>query len=226
MIAWQSRLASALAEPGAPPVLPRDLLRRFARSARGQPVPESTLTLWIGNATATGQLQAVQRGLYLNRFRNRPGQLVDAIPFFHRDAVVSLNTVLGDAGVLNNPSRVVTAIVPIDTGFPAPKLGRRRSLSGTFHFYGMPRRILEAGTVSDRLQPPERFEHLRATPEKALLDCLYLGRSPRSGRTPPPPGDLDVDMLDRRRLRRLAKAAYLTDALNEWKEGQLVGPIT
>lgn len=217
MIAWQSRLASALAEPGAPPVLPRDLLRRFARSARGQAVPESTLTWWIRSAAASGHLQAVQRGLYLNRFRNPPGKLADAIPFFHRDAVVSLNTVLGDAGVLNNPSRVVTAIVPIDTGFPPPKLGRRRSLVGTLHFLGMPRRILEAGTSSDRLEPPERFEHPRATPENALLDWLYLGRSSRSRRTPPPPDDIDIELLDRRRLGRLARAAQLTDALAEWR---------
>jgi hypothetical protein len=217
MIAWQSRLAGALAEPGAPPVLPRDLLRRFARSARGQAVPESTLTWWIRNAVATGQLLAVQRGLYLNRFRNPPGKLADAIAFFHRDAVVSLNTALGDAGVLNNPSRVVTAVVPIDAGFPAPKLGRRRSLVGTLHFLGMPRRILEAGTLADRLEPPERFEHLRATPEKALLDWLYLGRSSRSLRTPPPPDDIDMDLLDQRRLRRLARAARLIDPLAEWR---------
>jgi hypothetical protein len=220
MIAWQSRLAGALAEPGAPPVLPRDLLRRFARSARGQAVPESTLSWWLRDAVVSKQLQAVQRGLYLNRFRNPPGQPADAIPFFHRDAVVSLNTVLGDAGVLNNPSRVVTAVVPIDTGFPAPKLGRRRSLAGTFHFHGMPRRILEAGTVTDRLEAPGRFEHLRAMPEKALLDWLYLGRSARSRRTPPPPDDIDMDLLDRRRLRRLARAAHLTDALGEWEEGR------
>lgn len=220
MIRWQSRLAGALSEPGAPPVLPRDLLRRFARSARGQTVPESTLTWWIRNVTATGQLHAMQRGLYLNRFRNPPGQLADAISFFHRDAVVSLNTVLGDTGVLNNPSRIVTAVVPIDTGFPAPKLGRRRSLAGTFHFHGMPRRILEAGTVSDRLEPPGRFEHLRATPEKALVDWLYLGRSSRSRRTPPPPDDIDMGSLDPRRLRRLARAAHLTDALGEWTVGR------
>jgi hypothetical protein len=221
MIAWQSRLAGALADPGAPPVLPRDLLRRFARSAReGQAVPESTLTWWIRNAAATGQLQAVQRGLYLNRFRNPPGQLADAISFFHRDGVVSLNTVLGDVGVLNNPSRIVTAVVPIDAGFPAPKLGRRRSLAGTLHFYGMPRRILEAGTLADRLEPSRRFEHLRATPEKALLDWLYLGRSSRSRRTPPPPDDIDMDLLDQRRLRRLAKAAQLVDALARWREGR------
>jgi hypothetical protein len=224
MIAWQSRLASALAEPGAPPVLPRDLLRRFARSARGQAVPESTLTWWIRNAAATAQLQAVQRGLYLNRFRNPPGKLADAISFFHRDAVVSLSTVLGDAGVLNNPSRAVTAVVPIDIGFPAPKLGRHRSLAGTFHFHGMPRRILEAGTLADRLEPPERFEHPRATPEKALLDWLYLGRSSRSRRTLPPPDDIDMELLDQRRLRRLARAARLTDALAEWRGAQIPAP--
>lgn len=222
MIGWQSRLAEALGRPDAPPVLTRDLLERFARTAReGQAVPDSTLSFWIRRAAEAGRLQPVKRGLYLNRFRAAPGELADAVAFFHPDAVVSLNTVLGDAGVLNNPSRAVTAVVPIDTGFPPPKLGRRSSMAGILQFHGLPRRIVDAGRLADRLEPGGQFEHLRATPEKALLDRLYLGQSARSHVTLPAPGDIDMDLLDRKRLQRLAEATQLTDVLTRWQRGRL-----
>ena len=214
---WQQRLEDALREADAPPVLTRDLLARFAHSAQqNRRTPESSLSLWIRRAVARGGLQPVQRGLYLNRFRHGPPRLADAIPWLHRDAVVSLNTVLGDAGVLNNPSNVVTAIVPLDPGFPPPHLGRRRTRAGTFHFFGMPRRVLEAGPVPDRLEPADRHAHPRATPEKALIDWLYLGHSPRSRRSLPPRDDIDLELLNLPRLRRLARAAGLYDLMNSW----------
>ena len=206
-----------LAQADAPPVLSRDLLQRLSRSARnGDPAPESTLTWWIRRAVDLGRLQPVLRALYLNRFRVPPGRLADAVQSMHKDAVVSLNTVLGDAGILNNPTHAVTTVVPIDAGHPPPKLGRKSTKAGTVHFYGMPRRILEAGKPEDRLEPLDRLEHPRATPEKALLDWLYLGHSPRSRRTPPALGDMDIELLNRQRLRRLAKAAGTSDILEQW----------
>lgn len=217
MNGWQVRLARAISEPHAPSVLSRDLLERYARSARhGETVPGSTLTWWTRRAVDEARLEPVQRGLYLNRFRAVPGRLADTVTSFHRDAVVSLNTVLGDAGVLNNPTRVVTAVVPIDPGFPPPQLGRKRTKAGILHFFGLPRRVLEAGKPADRLEPEERFEHPQATPEKALIDWLYLANSARSKRTMPARDDIDVTMLNRTRLRRLAKAAQLSETLDQW----------
>lgn len=218
---WQLRLEQMLAADDAPAVLTRDLLARFARTARdatetGTDLPSSTLTHWLQRATQAGKLAAVKRGLYLNRFRARPGQPVDAAPWLYRDAVVSLSTVLGDAGVLNNPTTVVTAVVPVDRGHPPARLGRQRTRAGVFHFYGMPRRVLEAGTADDRLELARAFEHVRATPEKALVDWLYLGNSPRSRRTLPPRGDIDLAMLNQRRLQRLAAAAGVAAVLQAW----------
>lgn len=219
---WQIELERALGEPDAPAVLTRGLLERFGATAshdnRGfTDIGRSTFTYWIKRLVERGKLQPVQRGLYLNRLRARPGTLADAVPWLQRDSVVSLNTVLGDAGVLNNPSRIVTAVVPIDPGAPPPaRLGRRTTQAGIVHFHGMPRSVLEAGRAEDRLEPVESFEHPRATPEKALLDWLYLGASPRSRRTSPPRGDIDMDMLDHSRLLRLAQAARLEAQLAEW----------
>lgn len=219
---WQIQLAQQLGTADAPPVLTRELIARFARSARQatretSELPGSSLTHWIRRAVEQGKLETVQRGLYLNRFRTPRATLADAVPFLQQDAIVSLNTVLGDAGVLNNPSNVVTAVVPIDIGAPPPaRLGRKKTGSGSVHFHGMPRRVLEAGLAEDRLQPTDNWAHPRATPEKALLDWLYLGSSPRSRRTPPPRTDIDMNMLDRKRLARLARAMKLDALLEKW----------
>ena len=48
----------------------------------------------------------------------------------------------GGAGGLNNRSRV-TAVVPIDKGFP-PQHGRKQTRGRTLHFYGLPRGVLDA----------------------------------------------------------------------------------
>ena len=214
---WQLRLEDALSAVDASPVLTRDLIARYASSAREKhAIAESTLTWWIQRAVRNGRLAPVQRGLYLNRFRAKPVQLADAVAWLHKDAVVSLTTVLGDAGVFNNPSNTITAVVPLDPGAPPPRLGRKRTAAGTFHFYGIPRRILEAGKADDRLESADQYEHPRATAEKALIDWLYLGQSPRSKRTLPPRGDIDLALLRLPRLRRLAAVAGLGIALENW----------
>ncbi len=219
MKAWQAQLERRLAGREGPAVLTRDLIARFARSAAGESVPASTLSHWLRRLVEQEKLAPVKRGLYLNRLRMPPAQAVDATPWLFRDAVVSLNTVLGDAGVLNNPTHSVTAVVPIDRGAPPPRLGRRRTPAGDFHFFGLPRRIVEAGAAADRLEPESRFEHVRATPEKALVDWLYLGASPRSRRQLPPRHDIDLELLDMKRLRRLAKAAGAESVLEHWLAG-------
>jgi hypothetical protein len=228
MKAWQTRLEQLLSDDDAPPVLTRDMLARFARTARHNSerqaeVPASTLTHWLKQTVQSGKLVPVKRGLYLNHYRPTPGQLADATPLLYRDAVVSLNTVLGEAGVLNNPSHAVTAVVPVDKGHPPPHLGRQQTRAGVFHFFGMPRSILEAGKTSDRIASLATPDHVRATPEKALVDWLYLASSPRSRRTIPPRDDIDLDMLDRRRLQRLADAAGISEALRTWIDARPAG---
>ena len=218
MKAWQSKMRQLLSDTDAPPVLTRDLLKRYSRSANtNQSVATSSLTYWQRSMSASENLRPIQRGLYLNCFRAKPGVLADSIAWFHSDAVVSLNTVLGDSGVLNNPTTVVTAVVPIDRGrHPPARLGRKTTQAGVVHFFGIPRHILQAGEARDRLEAEEQHEHLRATPEKALVDWIYLGLSPRSRRTPPPRDDIDMERLDRRRLRRLIQATNLEQEFAAW----------
>jgi hypothetical protein len=95
-------------------------------------------------------------------------------------------------------------------------LGRRRTRAGTIHFFGVPRRVLEAGSPDDSLETASRYEHVRATPEKALVDWLYLGHSPHSKRTLPPRSDMDMELINVPRLRRLATAVGIRNDLEAW----------
>jgi len=210
---WKQRVELELSRPGAPPALDLGTLARAACIARGETVPDATLQAWIRDAMARGRLAPVIRGVYLNRFTSPPGRLADAVPQLRRDAVVSLHSALDEAGLYNNPPAGVTAVVPQDPGPTRPRVGTVSTAQGPVHVRALPRRILEAGDVEDRLDLDRSVSHPHATPEKALLDWLYLAASPRSTLAAPPLFDIDLAALDRRRLRRLARAMDLEEAL-------------
>ena len=107
----------------------------------------------------------------------------------------------------------ITCVIPTAAGWPTPNVGDRTTKAGTFRFFAMPARLVDAGRDEDRRDM--RFDYPRVTPEKALLDWLFLGASHRSRMTRPP-FDLEIAALNRPRLRRLAKAMQLTTVLDDW----------
>lgn len=216
MTPWQIALERQLSGADAPGVLTLGAIARAAEIHRGSPIANSSLQHWIKGAAERGRLQRVYKGLYLNAFRSPPGRLLEAAPHLRRDAVISLHSALAEAGAINNPPRVVTAVVPIDAGAPPPSLGTVRTPKGIFSFRGLPRRVLEAGKIEDRLDTVRHQDVPCATPEKALLDWLYLAASPRSDLTVPARHDIDVGALDKKRLQRLAEAASTRVLLEAW----------
>jgi hypothetical protein len=220
MIPWKQRMEMQLSEPHAPRVLTLGELSRAASLARLEPVPDPTLHAWIRDAIARNRLAPVIRGIYLNRFIHPAGRLADAAAHVRRDAVVSLHSALDEAGMLNNPPAGVTAVLPLDSGPTRPRVGRVRTSAGAIQFHAMPRAILEAGEIEDRLDLGRGPAHARATPEKALLDWLYLAKSPRSALAPPALHDVEHDALNKRRLMRLARAMQLEDTLAQWLRGE------
>jgi hypothetical protein len=168
---------------------------------------------WIREAVAVNRLQRVVRGLFLNRLIVPPAQLSEAAVWLRPGAVISLQTVLGDAGVWNNYTDWVTAVVPLGPRYTTPSLGRVETAAGIFVFRGIPERVLEAGDEKDRLVAGIGYR--RATPEAALLHWLYLSASPRS-RMSAPSMDLDIAELDLRKLKRLAKVMNLEDGSKHW----------
>jgi hypothetical protein len=211
---WSTRLELLLAEPGALRVLNTASIVQVAKNVRLS-ISKPSVERWIQEAVAANRLQRVVRGLFLNRLVAPAAQLCEAAVWLRPGAVVSLQTVLGDAGVWNNYTDWVTAIVPLSSRYTTPSLGRVEAGAGTFVFRGIPERVLEAGAERDRLAA--EFEYRRATPEAALLHWLYLSDSPRS-RMSAPPLDLDLGVLDMRRLKRLSTAMRLDPNFSRWRE--------
>jgi hypothetical protein len=177
------------------PMIAAAFAHRRERAAR------NTIFKWIRDQTEAGVLRPVTRGLYLNQLARPQPTAAEAASFVRSGAIVSLQTVLGDAGITNSFSDIVTSVLPA-RGRVAQS-SRSVIASGIeYRFHAMPARFL------DVLYP-------RATPEKGLLDWIYLGDSPRT-KLAPPPLDLDVDRLDTRRLKRLAEEMKLSKHLKEY----------
>jgi len=79
----------------------------------------------------------------------------------------------------------------------------------------MPARLLddEAGDLQDRMDLEVLYP--RARTEKALLDWIYLGDSPRT-KLAFPPLDIDLERVDKSRLKRLADRMKLSKQLDEY----------
>ena len=205
----------ALLAFGAPHVVTtQDLEACFRVSAGVRPSP-ATLTRWVRALAETGALQPVSRGVYLNRLAGPAVHAAEAAQYIRRGAVVSLAWVLERSGALNNFGDTVTCVVPQVPGMAPPKVGQRDTAAGPCRFYAMPHRLLEAGTTRVEDVQDLHYSYPRATPERALLDWIYLGASVRS-RLPPPPLDLQLRGMSQPRLARLAKAMGIGEPWRDW----------
>lgn len=143
----------------------------------------------VQGLTESGSLIKATRGVYVNGLISPSAQLPEVAGFIRSGAVVSLHTVLGDVGFLNNPAAIVTATVPWE-GRVFPKTGEVRTDLGVFRFQAMPAAVMP---TDDELDP--RFPYLRALPERALADWMHYARS-KGSRMTWPPFDVDVEALD------------------------------
>lgn len=183
---------------------------------RRKKAARNTVFKWIRDQTDAGVLRPIRRGLYLNQLARPQPSAADAAAFVRSGAIVSLQTVLGDAGVTNSYSDIVASVLPAQ-GRVAPS---SRSVVGNgieYRFHSMPARLLndEAGELEDRIDLEVLYP--RATPEKALLEWIYLGDSPRT-KLAPPPLDIDLERIDKHRVKRLADNMKLTEQLEAYLE--------
>ncbi len=223
---WRGEIEKALYGPRAMRFVSTSVLLKIAQNIKPS-ITDNTLHSWINEMTEAGELVKVYRSLYANMRAHPPVVPPEACQYMYPGAVVSLQYVLGAFGIINNPPRAITFVAPIRH----TEAGRRvspmvRTITGDFgefRLHALPERMLDssAGVRSDLLDPTAKF-YARATPEKALVDWIYLAASPRSkSKLTMPPFDTDVDDLDLERLMRIARNTgtdrYVADFLKSLK---------
>lgn len=212
--AWKIAAEADLIDRATPGVLTTGMLQAIAMTGRADAPSKATFQRWLSELTASKKLRAVTKGVYLNRMAHNDISPAAAACWIRARAWVSLAWVLEQAGVANNIGDTITCVIPMDAGLPNPQISTRHTAAGTFRFFALPARLVELpGAMQDFRDM--RFDYLRATPEKALLDMIHLGASPRSRMTRPPL-DIDVEGLDRAKLKRLARRMEMLPLLDDW----------
>lgn len=213
---WKFRLLGGLAEPGALRVYTAAELHKLVLQYRAG-ASASTARLLANSLTQAGAFRRVASGVYLNRRCRPPAELTEMAGRIRTGAVISLQSVLGECGFLNNPSAIVMAVVPTSAS-RRPNLGEVKTSSGdVFRFYGLAERFFPI-TDEDRwtlYQPGRACDMFR--PEAALLHWLYLANMKRSTVTPPP-SDVDTAQIDEEHLHLLAQRWNLLAELKTWQE--------
>ena len=214
MIEWRKSLLEELKGFAAPRVVSMKDLTEMAERVRPG-VHRQSVYLLSRAFEDGGTLLPVRRGLWLNASAFPAPSVAEAASRIRSGAVVSLQTVLGDAGVLNNFASQVYCVLPVPEKGPNPSLAPVDAADTRIHFRGMRQDVLEAGDREDRLNPLVPYP--RATAEAALVHWFYLAHVQRS-QMEEPDTQCDVSMLDLERLARLAAAAGVADEAAAWVE--------
>jgi hypothetical protein len=216
----RARALACLADPAAPRVMNPTGLREWLAGQGvelGHPAMIGALAQW----QTLGFVEKVRHGIYLNLRAQPCPQPDEAAPWLREGAVVSLQRVLGQSGVLNNPTPWITCVLPPSQ---SRAVGTIETGRHTFHFTGMRDDLIPspgADWAADAYQP---YAHVAtATPEKALLDWIYLSKASPLWRLPPRQ-DIEVDDLDTDRLGRLAQRMGLDADLHQFIQGAAPAP--
>jgi len=210
---WKADAERLLMRAASPSVLTTAMLHTLATTGRADAPSPATFSRWVSAMAELGKLREVIKGVYLNVLGHREVSPAAASHWVRHRSVVSLAWVLEQANITNNFGDTITCVIPTDANWPNPNVGDRLTKSGTFRFFAMPSRRVSAGRLEDIRDL--RFDYPRATPEKAFLDWMFLGASSRSRMTRPP-FDLEIEELDIKRVRRVAKAMEITPDLDDW----------
>lgn len=210
---WRKSLHEGLQGFAAPRVLSFSDITHLADGAKPG-LTVKAVRNFVKEAEHVGVLKPVRKGLWVNLSAVPSPSVAEAAFRMREGAVVSLQTVLGDAGVLNNYASQVYAVLPI-SGPARPFTAPIQAAGTVFHFRSMQKSVLEAGDLSDRLVPMMHYP--RATAEAAVVHWIYLAGSKGSPMTMPDT-QCDVSGLDVDRLARLAGHAGVFDAAMEWME--------
>lgn len=211
---WKKKLINLLRED-------RDL-RVFSPAILYQKTQENDievsrrhLTTIIGDWSDLGILKRLTHGVFINNQAKPAVNIEESVPFIRKNAVVSLQRVLTNNGVINNPSAWITSVIPNAAGVTG---GLVEADFATFQFSSMSSNFFpekSSPIYNDAYDRQSLFPSF--TPEKALVDWLYLSSvSNGHARSLPPRWDIDMDMLDTQKLSRLTNHFGLEFEFDLW----------
>jgi hypothetical protein len=211
---------SLLRARGSGRVLSHATLRRLVeRHVNGEGATASVLIDALVHVKA---VHKVSDGIYLNYMATPLPSPAEALKYVVKDGVLSLHLVLGQAGVLNNPTFNYTCVRPASEATQEGELelvGTRMNRHNTaplFWAYTVDPAVMAAGDVTDNIDTA--FSYPRATIEKAFCDWLYLASLDHPQIGGEPPLDCDTDLMDQERLGRIASAMGVLPRLQNWLE--------
>lgn len=212
----RTRALGKLGEAGAPRVMNPTAVRTWLGGA-GIDLSLSAMVDALTEWQALGLVEKIRRGIYLN-LRAHPRPMADeAAPFLRTGAVISLQRVLGQAGVLNNPTDWITCVLPVSASRAVGTIETDRHV---FQFAGMKDEMMPSATADWATDAYQPYAHVpTATPEKALLDWIYLSKASPLWRLPPRQ-DIEMDDLDSEKLARLAIRMDLEKDLSHFIENR------
>src|SRR3990172_2624495 len=211
---WKFALLGGLAGQSARRIFTSAEVRRFVQGYRPS-ASASTARTVSEMLVSAGALRRVSSGVFLNRRAAPPAELTEVAAHIRAGAVVSLHSVLGDCGFLNNPSPIVLAVLPT-SATKRPRLGEVETSSGDkFRFFGLAEKFFPTTSEErwEMFQPGRPCEMFR--PEAALLQWLHLASMQRSTLSMPPL-DVDMEQLDVELLGRLAERWAIGRHFNDW----------
>ncbi|HEV7337473.1 MAG TPA: hypothetical protein VGO06_16000 [Bosea sp. (in: a-proteobacteria)] len=124
-------------------------------------------------------------------------------------AMVSLLSVLGDEGVTNSYTHQVWSV----RGGPSVTRteGRDETAKTTYVAFTLPDQVLHAPAREDIVDPA--YEYPRANPDAALCHLMYVHLGGDFGRLP---FELELDDLDRPRIKRISTAMGIADEMEAY----------
>lgn len=191
MIRSRLQMVATLSAEDTPSVLTVAMLRRMA----GERAPNRV----IADLVDANLLRRAMQGLYFNT--TKPYEIAEILPYVVPHGVLSLASVLGEEGMLNNPTAYLMVVAPLTSTFSRD---HRTLDDGTqIRLHHLPPRLFGFGVLAPR-------GYNRAEPERALADWLYLDRSGKS-KIGPVPDDLEIDRINVRKLRGYSKRMGIED---------------
>jgi hypothetical protein len=213
---WRYQLLGRLEAPGALRVYSTEELIALIRDVRPS-AALITARAAVEGLVAANALTKVSKGVFLNRRCTPPTELGEVAQVIRKGAFVSLESVLGECGFLNNPPAIVTAVLPL-TATHRPNVGEVRTSGGqVFRFHALPARYFPQSREENRqmMQPGRHYQIFR--PEAAALHWLHLAKSVRSKKLQPPQ-DIDFSVLNLDLLKELAWKWELSSSLAAWMD--------